>query len=288
MDKMLLENLVCPKCKKQVELRDESFLQCKNSTCNMKYHIRKNIPVMLIGGNLANEESGYYPKIKGGTMEDNPNKTFREYDSKIRTHYLRKYIASESRKGLILDVCCSKAPFYGFLKEWGYAEKVFGVDLLFDQLEIAYDRGIKAAQANALHIPFRDNFFSTVIFTDAMVHLLKKEDQEGVLNEIARVLDKDGHLLMTATSLRFVALMGVLHDVNVLKSTDYCTYYSVKELVDLTANKYRLVRFDSFGFYPYLKGITKIPSWAVFFDRILSRTPLKKFGMVYFIKLKKK
>jgi len=242
---------------------------------------------MLIGGgDLTKEESGFYPKIKGGTMEDNLDNKFRKYDMHIRTHYLKKYISRESKKDFILDVACSKAPFYHFLKEWGYAEKVFGIDLLFNQLEIAYDRGVKTVQANALAIPFPDKYFSKVIFTDTMVHLMNKKDQERVLSEIARILKKDGHLLITVTSFRFAALKGVLHDVNLLKN-DYCTYYSLKEILELTSHNFRLVRLDSFGFYPYLLGITKISSLAFLFDKVMNKTPMKKFGMVYFFKFKK-
>jgi len=47
IDKNLLDILVCPKCKGDLELStNEGSLNCK--TCSLKYPIRGNIPVMLI------------------------------------------------------------------------------------------------------------------------------------------------------------------------------------------------------------------------------------------------
>ena len=47
IDKKLLDILVCPKCKGDLELStNEDSLACK--ACSLKYPIRGNIPVMLI------------------------------------------------------------------------------------------------------------------------------------------------------------------------------------------------------------------------------------------------
>jgi uncharacterized protein len=47
ISKELLEILVCPVCKADLELKpDESGLKCK--TCKRVYPIRDNIPVMLV------------------------------------------------------------------------------------------------------------------------------------------------------------------------------------------------------------------------------------------------
>ena len=45
----LLEILRCPKCKSEVELKeDESGLKCTNPECKLVYPIKDDIPVMLI------------------------------------------------------------------------------------------------------------------------------------------------------------------------------------------------------------------------------------------------
>ena len=47
VDAQLLEILVCPKCKGDLEYREqESVLVCH--TCSLKYPVRDDIPIMLI------------------------------------------------------------------------------------------------------------------------------------------------------------------------------------------------------------------------------------------------
>ncbi len=47
LDKQLLEILVCPKCKGEIEYREaESSLICHH--CSLRYPVRDDIPIMLI------------------------------------------------------------------------------------------------------------------------------------------------------------------------------------------------------------------------------------------------
>ncbi len=45
IDKELLEILVCPACKGDVQLKDEKIVCLK---CNRKYPIKDGIPIMLV------------------------------------------------------------------------------------------------------------------------------------------------------------------------------------------------------------------------------------------------
>ena len=45
----LVEILRCPKCKSEVELKqDQTALKCTNPDCRLVYPVRDEIPVMLI------------------------------------------------------------------------------------------------------------------------------------------------------------------------------------------------------------------------------------------------
>ena len=48
LNKELLDILVCPACKTEVELVNDVWLVCQNDSCRRKYPIRDDIPVMLI------------------------------------------------------------------------------------------------------------------------------------------------------------------------------------------------------------------------------------------------
>jgi len=45
LNKKILKVIACPKCKKDVILRDEKII-CIN--CNKQYPIRNNIPIMIV------------------------------------------------------------------------------------------------------------------------------------------------------------------------------------------------------------------------------------------------
>ena len=47
MDENLIKILACPKCKSDVESRDDKII-CKNPKCGLKYPVKGGIPVMLI------------------------------------------------------------------------------------------------------------------------------------------------------------------------------------------------------------------------------------------------
>ncbi len=56
IDKTLLDILACPKCKGELELKeDESGLICKQ--CNLLYEIKEDIPNMLIDEAISLESN---------------------------------------------------------------------------------------------------------------------------------------------------------------------------------------------------------------------------------------
>jgi len=63
IDKQLLDILVCPACKTKVRLEGERLV-CQNAACGLRYPIRDDIPVMLLGeaerpdGSQAGEGDG--------------------------------------------------------------------------------------------------------------------------------------------------------------------------------------------------------------------------------------
>ncbi len=47
IDQVLLDILVCPKCKTRVKLEGDRLV-CQNAACGLRYPIRDDIPIMLI------------------------------------------------------------------------------------------------------------------------------------------------------------------------------------------------------------------------------------------------
>jgi hypothetical protein len=116
---------------------------------------------------------------------------------------------------------------------------------------------------------------------------MKREDQEGVLSEIARVLKPGGTLFMTATNLGYVAINSLITGRDALKS-DYCTYFSRQEIDDLVKGKFKVEAYDAFGFYYLIPSFLRRTKGILFaFDKVMNNRLTRKFGIVNFFKLRR-
>jgi SAM-dependent methyltransferase len=86
-------------------------------------------------------------------------------------------------KGSILDIGCGTRPYQKYLS----ADcQYIGID---ESSEVNPD-----LVANAISIPFADEYFNSVLCTEVLEHLPEPKE---ALKEIKRVLKKDGHLYLT-------------------------------------------------------------------------------------------
>ena len=122
---------------------------------------------------------------------------------------VKKMIASLMPKRT-LDVGCGDGSFSQVIQK--FSEEVYGVDISVDAVLLAQKRGIHAltVDLNNSKLPFEDNFFDLVYAGEIIEHLY---DCESFIKECARVLKKDGHLIITTPNLaswynRFLLLMG--------------------------------------------------------------------------------
>jgi demethylmenaquinone methyltransferase/2-methoxy-6-polyprenyl-1,4-benzoquinol methylase len=77
--------------------------------------------------------------------------------------------------------------------------EIVGVDFLPEMLKLARRKGVRrVVLADAMKLPFADASFDCVTIAFGMRNL---ENYSGALNEIARVLNTSGHLLMLEFSL---------------------------------------------------------------------------------------
>jgi len=92
-------------------------------------------------------------------------------------------------KGKILDVGCDNKPYQ---KLFTHAKEYIG-------LELDSPENRKKGEANVFydgkHFPFGDSTFDSVVFTQVLEHVFNPDE---FLNEINRILKKDGNILLTA------------------------------------------------------------------------------------------
>ena len=124
----------------------------------------------------------------------------------------------------ILDAGCGTGNNLRHLARHGRA---VGVDLSDDALRFCRSRGVAAAKAGLLALPFPDASFDCVTSFDVLYHRWVRDDRAAVA-EMARVLRPGGVLLVRVPALR--ALWGA-HDEAVLSRHRY-TRGEVKALLE--------------------------------------------------------
>ena len=138
-------------------------------------------------------------------MSDYGVKTAKIYDPLLHIfiHSLRKKILKiiqENNYKNILDVCCGRGNQLKMLQKHGIPAT--GIDLSKEMLEVAKSGEVKAhcLEQNAENIDFRENSFDLVMTTFAL-HEKSNESARKILNEMIRVSQKNGHLMIVDYAL---------------------------------------------------------------------------------------
>jgi 2-polyprenyl-3-methyl-5-hydroxy-6-metoxy-1,4-benzoquinol methylase len=102
---------------------------------------------------------------------------------------------------MLLDVGCYDGQF---ISRVANVSRVVGLDVAMTALRAARGRGVLAVRAQVEQaLPFKDASFATVVAAEVIEHVF---DTQAVLNELARVLQPLGWLVLTTPNL--VALSG--------------------------------------------------------------------------------
>jgi SAM-dependent methyltransferase len=114
----------------------------------------------------------------------------------------------EPERPLLLDAGCGTG--FNLLALSGMGRAV-GIDLAPEAIAFCRERGVRAARASLLALPFGNSLFDAVTSFDVLYHAWVADDRAAVA-EMARVLRPDGFVLVRVPALR--ALWGA-HDVEV-------------------------------------------------------------------------
>lgn len=125
------------------------------------------------------------------------NKIAATYNKRYEVKYLdnieneiKNLIVSNNCKN-ILEAGCGTGKWINALDN--NDQNIFGLDYSFEMLKISkdYKSKINLVNADAVHIPFKDNFFNLIFCVNAIHHF---SDKENFLNESKRTLTKNGML----------------------------------------------------------------------------------------------
>jgi len=128
--------------------------------------------------------------------------------------FLEKY-AQENEK--ILDLGCGSGRLYELFKE--KTIDYYGVDFSNKLIEIAKNRypQFKFQVADALNLPFPNNFFDKVFSIAVLHHIPSEELRLQFLKGIRKVLRPEGKLILTVWDLRILKRSILFFKYGVLK-----------------------------------------------------------------------
>ena len=111
-------------------------------------------------------------------------------------------------RGTVLDLGCGDGAFTRPLLARGHG--VVSADLSLGRLTAIKGLGAALLEADAVSMPFRDNCYDTVLFTEVLEHLPDRAAQRRALAEFARVLRPGGRLVLTTPNRPVYRIMARL------------------------------------------------------------------------------
>jgi ubiquinone/menaquinone biosynthesis C-methylase UbiE len=115
---------------------------------------------------------------------------------------LLRYFFKRRKPKYILDIGCGTGETLSFLRGYYPKTKLYGVDTSSRAISYSKVRGHKNIKnASATNLPFKNNFFDTVLFLDVLEHI---KDDNKAIGEARRVLKKGGIIIITAPALSFI------------------------------------------------------------------------------------
>jgi len=182
----------------------------------------------------------------------------------------------------VLEVGCGSGLILSRLASM--AGRVVGADISGEMLALASARVPSVVQADATHLPFRDESFDVAVSFKVLAHI--REIREAV-GEIARVVKPGGyvalefynrHSLRTAIK-RIKSPSAVAGDVD---DTDvYTRYDGLAEMIDYLPPVLKHVRTHGIRIAVPAAFFMKVPLVGRALaarERFLSRTPMRRFG----------
>lgn len=101
----------------------------------------------------------------------------------------------------ILDIGCGTGETLTFIKKIKPQSILFGVDNSSKAVAFTQKRGHQVKLSSAQKLVFKTNTFDVVLLLDVIEHI---KDDSLVIKEAARVLKKDGLIIITSPGLQFI------------------------------------------------------------------------------------
>ncbi len=135
--------------------------------------------------------------------------------SDLRAKRANQLISDNQRDGKILDIGCGSYP--NFLSSVDFKEK-YGIDPSLSTNDFE-NINLKKMNISNQPLPFDNNFFNVVTMLAVFEHI-EKSEISSILNEIRRVLVKDGSFIMTTPAPWADGLLHSMARINLISNEE--------------------------------------------------------------------
>ncbi|MDI6737836.1 MAG: class I SAM-dependent methyltransferase [Nanoarchaeota archaeon] len=196
--------------------------------------------------------------------------------SKLDMKYAKRQIGLVGKKQNVLDIGCSSGKLTSLI---ALNNKVAGIELCPNAVKKARRKGLNVKIGKVQKIPFPDNTFDAVHFSEIIEHIL---DTDKALKEIYRVLKPKGRLIVTTPNFccfrdRILVLFG--HLQGCARHKEHVKFFNKQRLKKyLNQNGFKVLGTYGSGF-----SVPYFPDHALtlfFMDKILPASLLDRLIMV--------
>ena len=214
---------------------------------------------------MNNKIKNYYNQLASTYDKNRFANTYGQFiDSQERQ--ILKRVIEHSSQTKTLDMACGTGRFLDFAN--------YGIDLSTEMIKVAKNKypNRKLFIENAEKTHFEDDFFDQIFSFHLFMHL-DKDTTKNILNEAHRILKKGGRLIFDIPSAKRRRMINY-------KAENWhgANEFSVKEILNLRGDKWKLVSYYGILFLPIHRFPTKFRKGIIALDSLLCRSFLKEYS----------
>lgn len=209
-------------------------------------------------------------------------KKFSEFDSNYFSEYKVKIVKDvlDEPAEKILDFGCGDGISCAFFNKYFPNSTITGIDVSLESIKIAINKQIP--NASFIHyknekLPFKDESFD-VVFIACVLHHINKQNHRNLINELKRVLKKNGELFIFEHNPFNIITRKMVKDCIFDENAELIYAKSLKNTV--IKSGFSDVKVNYTLFFPRYKILEKCFSLEKYLRRC-------NFGAQYYIKAKK-
>ncbi len=190
-----MDILACPHCRGELYKKEKTYacLECKR-----KYQIKNQIPILISkekNSRYSFDPEEYYDEIYGKDFNLETLKELKRYTpfKNLLKRFVKESALKNKKQGVLLSVGCGIGEFEKIFEKENYT--MYGTDISFNSLMIAKDYCTKAKyfKSTAERLPVKNSSVDILLSIDMLEHVF---DDNASINEMSRVLKKDGVLIL--------------------------------------------------------------------------------------------